>query len=191
MSPKREQVKSSIDIDALSTDELGDLHDKILDELIERLVIEQGKLDACIAALHGHSARQRRRSYPEVAPKFQNPAEPSQTWSGRGRQPLWVTRALQAGKNLDDLLIAREVTLVPSSCFQAEALSKRVRMPQVHWPQDHIRRAALALREGLSNADIYVLARAALGAAVRDQSDLIALMPPPASRPEAAARLAA
>ena len=112
MPPKREQVKRNIDIDALSTDELGDLHDKILDELIERLVIEQGKLDARIAALHGHSDRfQGRRSYTEVAPKFQNPAEPSQTWSGRGRQPLWVTRALQAGKTPDDLLIAREVTL--------------------------------------------------------------------------------
>ncbi len=33
-----------------------------------------------------------------VAPKFANPADPSQTWTGRGRQPLWMAEALASGK---------------------------------------------------------------------------------------------
>ncbi len=41
----------------------------------------------------------------KVAPKYANPADPSQTWTGRGRRPAWVTEALQAGKSLDDLSI--------------------------------------------------------------------------------------
>ncbi|MGY6703842.1 H-NS histone family protein [Roseinatronobacter sp.] len=40
-----------------------------------------------------------------VAPKYANPADPSETWSGRGRKPRWVVAALDAGKNLDDLAI--------------------------------------------------------------------------------------
>lgn len=40
-----------------------------------------------------------------VAPKYANPENPSETWSGRGRKPRWVVAALDAGKSLDDLLI--------------------------------------------------------------------------------------
>lgn len=41
----------------------------------------------------------------KVAPKYRNPADTSQTWTGRGRQPLWVKAALDGGKKLDDLKI--------------------------------------------------------------------------------------
>lgn len=40
-----------------------------------------------------------------VPPKFANPLDPSETWTGRGRKPRWVVAALDAGKSLDDLLI--------------------------------------------------------------------------------------
>ena len=38
-------------------------------------------------------------------PKYKNPADPSQTWTGKGRKPNWVNDALAAGKNMDDLQI--------------------------------------------------------------------------------------
>ncbi len=41
----------------------------------------------------------------KVAPKYKNPANGSETWTGRGRQPRWVTDALTGGKSLEDLLI--------------------------------------------------------------------------------------
>jgi DNA-binding protein H-NS len=41
----------------------------------------------------------------KVAPKYANPADSSQTWTGRGRKPLWVVEALASGKSLDDLAI--------------------------------------------------------------------------------------
>ncbi|TVP71786.1 MAG: H-NS histone family protein [Rhodobacteraceae bacterium] len=40
-----------------------------------------------------------------VAPKYANPADTSQTWTGRGRKPGWVVAALEEGKSLDDLEI--------------------------------------------------------------------------------------
>lgn len=41
----------------------------------------------------------------KVSPKYRNPADPAQTWTGRGRKPLWVVAALDVGKSLDDLAI--------------------------------------------------------------------------------------
>jgi DNA-binding protein H-NS len=41
----------------------------------------------------------------KVPPRYQNPADCSQNWSGRGRQPKWVVEALASGKKLDDLKI--------------------------------------------------------------------------------------
>ena len=38
--------------------------------------------------------------------KYQNPEDASQTWSGRGRKPEWVTAWLDAGKKLEDLAVS-------------------------------------------------------------------------------------
>ena len=41
-----------------------------------------------------------------VAPKYRNPKDKSQTWSGRGRKPRWVEDYLTAGGKLSDKKIA-------------------------------------------------------------------------------------
>lgn len=41
-----------------------------------------------------------------VAPKYRNPENPAETWSGRGRQPLWLAHALKRrGTSIDSFLI--------------------------------------------------------------------------------------
>jgi DNA-binding protein H-NS len=40
----------------------------------------------------------------KVAPKYKNPADPTQTWTGRGKSPVWV-QALKAAGTLDSALI--------------------------------------------------------------------------------------
>jgi len=47
----------------------------------------------------------------------------------------------------------------------------------VHWPSDALRRAAAAIRETRSN-DCITQAKAALEAAIRNEVDLLALLPP-------------
>jgi DNA-binding protein H-NS len=42
----------------------------------------------------------------KVAPKYRNPANPEQTWTGRGVSPTWV-QALKAAGILDSALIAQ------------------------------------------------------------------------------------
>ena len=42
-----------------------------------------------------------------VAPKYQNPSNHTQTWSGRGKRPFWFVEALKRrGVTADSLLIA-------------------------------------------------------------------------------------
>jgi len=38
-------------------------------------------------------------------PKYKNPSNASETWSGRGRQPVWFKTALAAGKTPEDMAI--------------------------------------------------------------------------------------
>ena len=40
-----------------------------------------------------------------VLPKYRNPNDAEQTWTGRGRRPLWIEDSLNNGMDLADLLI--------------------------------------------------------------------------------------
>ena len=40
-----------------------------------------------------------------VAPKYANPEDASQTWTGKGRQPNWFKSAIAGGKKPEDLEI--------------------------------------------------------------------------------------
>jgi DNA-binding protein H-NS len=79
----------------------GILSSKLLEHQI-RLEEELRDLKAVAVPLLGAS----RRPYPRVFPKFRNPIEPSQTWSGRGKKPRWVLDQLKRGKRLDDFRIS-------------------------------------------------------------------------------------
>jgi DNA-binding protein H-NS len=90
----------------MSAEELWALHEKIRTILSMKLDAEKHQLERRLAQLNGHSDKQR-RPYPKVLPKYQNPERPSETWSGRGRQPHWVGTQLSRGKKVDDLLMSR------------------------------------------------------------------------------------
>lgn len=41
----------------------------------------------------------------KVAPKYRNPLNPAETWSGRGKQPRWLAMAVAEGGKLEDFKI--------------------------------------------------------------------------------------
>jgi len=41
----------------------------------------------------------------KVAPKYRNPNNPTQTWTGRGMKPRWLQSLLEQGRNADEFLI--------------------------------------------------------------------------------------
>jgi len=50
-----------------------------------------------------------------VAPKYRHPADPTKTWSGRGKQPLWFAEAIKKrGVTAESLLIGGAATKTPT-----------------------------------------------------------------------------
>ena len=104
----------AVDVKSLNEKQLEELSRKIAarknDLGKERLAKIRAKVDALLKAegvtfgeLYGTRGRRGKRG--KVAPKYRNPADPSVTWSGRGKHPRWFTAALKYGKSEKSLLI--------------------------------------------------------------------------------------
>jgi len=95
----------------MSVDELWTLHEEVSSVLATRLTEQKTMLEKRLRQLQlkfkGVKVRRQRarRPYPQVFPKYRNPAQPAETWSGRGKQPRWVVALLRSGKQLDDFRI--------------------------------------------------------------------------------------
>ncbi len=44
----------------------------------------------------------------KIAPKYRNPANPKETWTGRGRQPRWLAALIAKGKKPENFLIGKK-----------------------------------------------------------------------------------
>ncbi|MGZ5876170.1 MAG: H-NS histone family protein [Bradyrhizobium sp.] len=110
---------SSWDLSSLSVDELWVLREqvgalltgrisgelRVLKKRLERLKAEEhGKAPS--SGKSGSPSSRKRRPYPPVLPKFQNPCDLSEIWSGRGKQPRWLIAQLDQGKLLDDFRVS-------------------------------------------------------------------------------------
>jgi DNA-binding protein H-NS len=112
-------MSKKFNFDDMSVDEMWLLHEEISRLLAVRLTSEKRELEKRLARLRrekelpeleavSNSVKdviRERREYPRVFPKYRNPNEPSETWSGRGKQPRWLTAALKDGHTIDEFLI--------------------------------------------------------------------------------------
>ena len=73
--------------------------------LTARIAAEKRVLEERLDQLNTQANTSQRRPYPPVRPKFRNPDNPGETWSGRGRQPRWVVEQLTLGKRMEELKI--------------------------------------------------------------------------------------
>jgi DNA-binding protein H-NS len=96
---------------AMSADELWRLHEQMTSILARKVAEEKAKLEERLRRLENANnaigSNRPRRAYPKVLPKYQNPKNNAETWSGRGKQPHWVQAQLRAGKKLEHFLIVR------------------------------------------------------------------------------------
>ena len=101
------------EVEKLPLDQLWRLYKQVKAKLSARLEAETRMLENRLAILQGRltsaEAEKTRRYYPKVYPKFRNPARRGQTWSGRGKQPVWIRDALAAGRSIDDFLISKPI----------------------------------------------------------------------------------
>ena len=100
-----------MDLSNLSSAELRDLQEKIKTELKQRESQDRAKAREQILAIAQSVgmpvkdliASGIRAKSGTVAPRYRNPADASQQWTGRGRQPKWVKQWLDAGNAIDGL----------------------------------------------------------------------------------------
>lgn len=115
----------------LTKSNLGKASDKELNQAAEAIKAEQAKrvsnskeraLKAlkAVAAKHGLTLESLLGGKPAKATRakkgvngrrrastarYANPAKTSQTWSGMGRRPMWVIKALEEGRSLESLAV--------------------------------------------------------------------------------------
>jgi len=53
------------------------------------------------------AAPKTKRKLAKVEPKYRNPANAAETWSGRGKPPRWLAEYLNQGRNREEFLIAK------------------------------------------------------------------------------------
>lgn len=103
-------------LDEMEFDELWQIHEELTKILSDRIIAEKRELEKRLAKLNQSELIERdqsspptdqipRRKYPKVLPKYRNPQSSSETWSGRGKQPRWLSAALRAGHRLEEFRI--------------------------------------------------------------------------------------
>ena len=100
-----------LDLEKMPLKDLRDLRNKV-DRAIT--TFEDRRKREALAAVE-HAAREfgfsladlakAKQGRGKVSAKYADPANPSATWTGRGRKPRWVQEALDTGKSLADLEI--------------------------------------------------------------------------------------
>ena len=103
-----------VNINSLSLKELRDLQSQVAKAIAsfedrkkkEALVELEEKARALgysLAELTGAPTVARKRT--PAMPKYANPTDANETWSGRGRKPRWFDAAMKAGSKPEDLAI--------------------------------------------------------------------------------------
>jgi len=106
-----------MNIQELETEEITRLIAELDAELQSRLQLEKEDFLDKIrekADLYGVSvedlmveaAEPKKRKMGKIKPKYQNPENPSETWTGRGHKPKWMKALLENGKSLEEMLIS-------------------------------------------------------------------------------------
>jgi DNA-binding protein H-NS len=115
-----------LNLKSMSFEDLIALRQSVEKMISQRADSAKRELQEKLAALEnltGTSIMKKRRGVlmgTKVAPKYRNPRERSQTWSGRGRTPLWLQAMIKQGHKLEEFAIR-------SAAAQAKPTTKRSR----------------------------------------------------------------
>ncbi|MGY4326393.1 DNA-binding protein H-NS [Bradyrhizobium sp. LB7.2] len=123
------------DLEAMDFEELWLLHEELTKILAEKITAEKRQLEKRLAQLNQPdqlgqaesgaaetgTGQPPRRKYPKVVPKYLNPLQPTETWSGRGKQPRWLVAALQIRAHVGGVQDSRERRITRSDCWWSRA----------------------------------------------------------------------
>lgn len=111
-------VVEQIDLSLYSIEELKTLVDRArreitlkerhrLQEVRDRIEQLASGLNMSLEEVLGHKPRGQATGNIKVSEiRFRNPANPTQTWTGRGKRPRWLQQALEQGARLEDFAVS-------------------------------------------------------------------------------------
>ncbi|TMJ03430.1 MAG: H-NS histone family protein [Alphaproteobacteria bacterium] len=85
-----------------------------LDGFVSRFNALASSLGVSAGALFGFRDNSTERAPPtqkkkrEMKPKYRNPANPEETWGGKGHAPQWLKTLIEAGRTKDEFLIGKD-----------------------------------------------------------------------------------
>ncbi|WP_430392170.1 H-NS family nucleoid-associated regulatory protein [Dyella sp. 20L07] len=94
---------------------------------IETLLSNSGFSLEDIYPSRGKKASAKKGKTGSVAPKYQDPSDPSLTWSGRGRKPAWFAKALRRRGVTEETLLIGGSAKAAAPAKQAKAAKKAPR----------------------------------------------------------------
>jgi DNA-binding protein H-NS len=102
-----------LNLDKMSYAELSDLRSRVESQMAEKQASERQALRQKMAEMAEAAGMsldallgKGRKGKGSVAPKYRDPKNPENTWTGRGRMPLWMVAATKGSKaKKEDFLI--------------------------------------------------------------------------------------
>ena len=74
-------------------------------ELFGDVVAPRGRAPKSAGSDKAATRKPRKTAGAKVAPKYRNPSNSSETWTGRGKQPRWLAAQTGTGRKLEEFLI--------------------------------------------------------------------------------------
>ena len=107
---------STFELSDLTVKELLVLEQEVADAIVTRKTLEHDEIKEKLAALaeksgyaiselFGKTRKNDAGTKGKVAPKYRNPDDASDTWTGRGRMPLWMKGLTDKGAKREKFLI--------------------------------------------------------------------------------------
>jgi DNA-binding protein H-NS len=112
----RGDAKGKVDLGTLSLPELRQLardveeHIKWRKEEDRKRVRQQmrelaASIGMTVEEVLGYGVERKSKGRVLLPPKYRNPENPEETWSGKGHRPQWVKEALESGRKLEEMEI--------------------------------------------------------------------------------------
>lgn len=105
-----ESYKKDIEKELANRSNVDRKRDRVMAKVLKLLKSEGMTLEDLNAAKAPRAGSKRKvaaKPRAKVAPKYRNPKNASEQWTGRGRQPRWVVAFLKGGGKIEQLLIKK------------------------------------------------------------------------------------
>lgn len=90
-------------VQGLVTTKKAEEKDTLLEEFKTKADLMGFSWSEIVGDQSANDGKKGKRASPK--PKYRNPSDSNDTWTGRGRAPKWMQAALEAGKKKEDFLI--------------------------------------------------------------------------------------